>query len=114
MGIKISCPNCDRKYNLADTMAGKTIRCKDCEKQFRVDDPHAEDSLMSEADGRRKRSALGARSGKADFDDDEDEADRPQRSNRGVLFMIACGGALAILLLPVVIVLLVPSAPLQA
>ena len=124
MAIKISCPNCDRKYNLADTMAGKTIRCKDCEKQFRVDDPDAEDGLISEADARRRRSTIGAKSRKADFDD-EDEDDRPRRRSRyrdeddddrprkkkskagGVPVALLVGGGVGLLLIIGVVILLV-------
>jgi len=34
MSIKISCPNCDRPYTLADSQKGKTIRCKECKETF--------------------------------------------------------------------------------
>ena len=34
MPIKTSCPDCDRPYNLADTMEGKTVKCKECGNAF--------------------------------------------------------------------------------
>jgi hypothetical protein len=38
MSIRISCPHCERAYHLADTLGGKTIRCKECQGTFKVED----------------------------------------------------------------------------
>lgn len=38
MSIQISCPHCARAYNLADAHRGKTIRCKECQGTFKVED----------------------------------------------------------------------------
>jgi outer membrane protein assembly factor BamE (lipoprotein component of BamABCDE complex) len=78
MAIKCKCPNCDRSYSLADTMAGKTIRCKECEETFTVED--ADEGVMSSADARRKRTAAVAASSRRSQDDDED--DKPRRRSK--------------------------------
>ncbi len=36
MPFQIVCPGCQKKYNLADEVRGKTIRCKDCSKVFKI------------------------------------------------------------------------------
>ena len=56
MPILMSCPSCGREYNLADTMEGKTVRCKDCDETFTVADP-GDDAGFVTADSRRKRGA---------------------------------------------------------
>jgi hypothetical protein len=38
MSIAIYCPHCERAYQLADTLRGKTIRCKQCQGTFKVQD----------------------------------------------------------------------------
>jgi hypothetical protein len=38
MSIRMACPHCERAYHLADTQRGKTIRCKDCQGMFKVED----------------------------------------------------------------------------
>ncbi len=41
MSIRISCPHCERAYQLADAQRGKTIRCKNCQGTFKVEDESA-------------------------------------------------------------------------
>lgn len=36
MAIAIKCPNCGRRYNLSGTLAGKAVRCTDCQTAFAV------------------------------------------------------------------------------
>jgi hypothetical protein len=36
MPIQAVCPNCQKGYNLADTMQGKNVKCKNCDKIFLV------------------------------------------------------------------------------
>ena len=36
MAIVVTCPRCDRKYSLADTMAGRRVTCKGCTQEFGV------------------------------------------------------------------------------
>src|SRR5262245_36775655 len=42
MSIHTSCPHCERAYHVADTQRGKTIRCKECQGTFKVEDEHDE------------------------------------------------------------------------
>src|SRR5262245_32097183 len=42
MNIRLSCPHCERAYTLADTQRGKTIRCKECQGTFKVEDRQEE------------------------------------------------------------------------
>ena len=36
MPLHVSCPSCGAMYQLPDTVAGKKVRCKQCEQVFRV------------------------------------------------------------------------------
>jgi hypothetical protein len=107
MAIKIACPHCDRNYNLADTMAGKTIRCKDCEQTFKVKESN--ERLMSETDARRKRSSFGA-SRSSRYDEDDYEDDRPLKKRKkgaAVPVGLLIGGGAGLLVLIVGVILLV-------
>jgi hypothetical protein len=79
MAIKCACPNCDRIYTLADTMTGKTIRCKECEKTFTVAD--VDEGVMS-ADNARRNSSASVGAGSAHLGRDDDEGDRPRRRSK--------------------------------
>jgi len=39
MPIKVRCPHCDTPHNLADNLAGKKIKCKNCGDAVRVPQP---------------------------------------------------------------------------
>jgi hypothetical protein len=41
MPIQMTCPNCARRYALADAAAGKTLRCKGCGKSLKAAGPDA-------------------------------------------------------------------------
>jgi predicted Zn finger-like uncharacterized protein len=43
MPISIQCPACQRRYNVADTLAGKTVKCRECGESIPVTDPNAPD-----------------------------------------------------------------------
>lgn len=38
MAIKTTCPECDQPYRLREHYAGATVRCRECEKTFTVDE----------------------------------------------------------------------------
>ena len=42
MPIKLNCPHCDKGYNLPDASRGKTLRCKQCQGTFTVEDEASE------------------------------------------------------------------------
>lgn len=74
MAIATNCPNCNAKFNLADELEGKTVKCKRCQSSFVV--PSA-DAIASKP----PRS-----SARDDDDEDEDDRDRsappPLRKSR--------------------------------
>src|SRR5579859_294252 len=87
MSIKISCPNCERRYTLADTQKGKSIRCKECKETFVV--------------GKLRRSR---------HDDDEDEEERAPRKKTkkgGMPMWVWLAGGGTLLAAAVVIVIVV-------
>lgn len=45
MTISFSCPECGRKYDLKDELAGKKIKCRGCEAAIRVPDNDDEDDF---------------------------------------------------------------------
>jgi hypothetical protein len=107
MPIKASCSNCDRIYNLADAMAGKTLKCKECGEPLVVPG-----GAVAGRGVRPDRSAEPARptrtgSGRshADVPDEEDRPARRRRKNRrqgsGMVWWLV-GGVAALLLLMVV------------
>jgi len=75
MAIQMTCPSCGREYNLADTMEGKKVRCKDCEETFTVGDSGR--AGVVSADTRRQRA-----SAPRDRDDEEDDRPRGRRRDR--------------------------------
>src|SRR5262249_46541323 len=92
MSITISCPHCDHQYTLADTLKGKTIRCKRCEETFVV--------------GK-------ARPPRRDEDENGDE-DRPRRrkTKQGgvpVWLWLAGGGGLLVAAAAVIVIILLNS-----
>ncbi|HYT89463.1 MAG TPA: hypothetical protein VEL76_12225 [Gemmataceae bacterium] len=48
MAISTACPHCGNAYHLADTLLGKQVRCKNCQKAFLVQ-PTAEPEVTAEA-----------------------------------------------------------------
>ena len=34
--IKVNCPECNKAYSLKDNMAGKKVRCKECNTKITV------------------------------------------------------------------------------
>lgn len=88
MPISVVCEDCDKKYNVKDELAGKKIRCKDCQSILIVpaledDDPFAGVDLKSTGKSLPKRR-------RRDEDDDDDDAEdydddsRPVRRSKGV------------------------------
>lgn len=87
MTIKARCPGCGEGYNLADTMVGKKVKCRACERIFPVkaiaDDPPGEEEVM-EVEAVEDAPRSRPRDRDRDRDDrrrDRDD-DRPRRSRR--------------------------------
>ncbi|MBS0263888.1 MAG: dienelactone hydrolase family protein [Planctomycetes bacterium] len=82
MSIRVVCPECQQKYQVADSASGKSLKCKSCGATIKIPKPHAPDDDnffvdVSEADGVAD-----------DLPDDEDasadetDAVRPARGRR--------------------------------
>ncbi|MBM4072319.1 MAG: trypsin-like serine protease [Planctomycetes bacterium] len=97
MAIKVNCPSCRASFNVADTLNGKKIRCRECEKPVLVsgegedqDDRDNDKARITDRKGRpavaAKTSAMRSKARDADDDDDDeddDEEDESPRSRRG-------------------------------
>jgi predicted Zn finger-like uncharacterized protein len=85
MTIRTRCPSCQSVYNLADQLAGKTVRCKKCEAAIVV--RAAKGDVEEEAVETKSRRESGsvqtrANSSKSSPARTEDEPIRPRRRNR--------------------------------
>lgn len=54
MSIRTACPYCYEDYNLADSLAGKTIRCRACRETFPVPATDSADDAFLAADSERE------------------------------------------------------------
>lgn len=99
--IQTQCDGCFREYKLDDKFAGKTIRCKDCGKPFKVtagsgpvsfeaDDPFEDEEPAAPARAPAARKSGGKRSSKRS---------RSSAGSKAWIWWLVGGGALAILLL---------------
>lgn len=92
MPIKVKCPQCYEKYQLADKLAGKKVRCKQCGEPIQIPNPRQRPAQSRPS---RKRSAPAKRRppkpkpvaddyGIDDFDDygDDFAAPAPPRPSR--------------------------------
>jgi len=129
MSIMATCPACETSYELADRLAGKKVRCKKCQEEFRVSAPlspkkraTAEDddidegiraderrSVRANVPGRRPRltadeedEPLPRRRGRGDDDDDDSPiSKRRVRKDAGGSgwILLIAGGGVVLLLL---------------
>src|SRR5262245_57877294 len=74
MSIAVSCPECGKSYNLADTQRGKTVVCRGCDSSFVCEDARPRRKRRDEEE-EEERPARRRR-------DEEEEEDRPRRSRR--------------------------------
>jgi Domain of Unknown Function with PDB structure (DUF3862) len=97
MPIKTACPDCDRPYTLADTMVGKTVKCKECGNSFTVQ--AAANGIAAQPSNGKTKTGLSATTktikGRKRRDDDDEEA--PKKGGLGMWLLIG-GGAAALLL----------------
>lgn len=69
--VRVTCPECDFTFSIADSKVGGLITCRDCKSEFRVE--FAEDEEPPAA------AAADPRSAADDRDAAEDRDDRPSR-----------------------------------
>jgi len=86
MAIKTSCPKCACAYTLANTMAGKNVKCKSCGNPFTIGSESA--AVASVA---TKPSPGTAKTNPLDFDAIEDSP-RPSKKKSGALKWVLIGG----------------------
>jgi predicted Zn finger-like uncharacterized protein len=100
MAITTTCPGCSTKYQLADTMRGKKVRCKSCSETFTVRDR----PIAPDRDENEEAIQSSPRPAKrvARYEDDEDTGRplprrRPRKkdSNATVLTLVIVGGVAA-------------------
>lgn len=116
MAIQTRCPNCQTMYALADHLAGKTVRCKQCggaiavraaKGRAEVEETEARDRIQTRTNAAKRPAAR--------IDDEYDEEDyrrSPKRSNRGLVIGLIAGGVGCLVLLGgglIVVVLLIAS-----
>jgi hypothetical protein len=120
MPVKTTCPHCRRSYNMADSMSGKMVKCKDCGAPFRVDVAGAVADAVPVPDDRRERDFDRDQDRDRDrdrrndddrprrrYDDDDDWDRRPRRKSRTGLWVgLGVGGGVLLILGVILIVLL--------
>ena len=78
MSITATCPACNTRYQLADTLAGKRVRCKSCSEAFFVRGKTApnrdEDSARIQSSPRPMKQVA--------WDEEDEDTGRPQPSRR--------------------------------
>lgn len=85
MPIQVSCPGCQRTYNLGDALVGKQVRCKQCGNGFIVEDPEVEEvqevanGQIVSAEDRPTRGRSGPAVNSRRRRDEDEEDDRPRR-----------------------------------
>jgi HEAT repeat protein/S1-C subfamily serine protease len=126
MAIRVTCPDCDKQIQVADTLAGRRVKCPKCTALIPVPSPDEDDIPVLEgieedeprapAKGPKKTAARNAVTTKKivapkkvasapakrrrDDDEDEDDDDRGSssgKSNKGLVIAVsAIGGVLLI------------------
>jgi hypothetical protein len=115
MPIRVQCPDCAAEYQLADTLAGKKIRCKKCEAIVPV--PRANDEAVTlPAPAKAKTAAAQTRPTPARDDEgeprprrrrDEDGDDQPEPRKKVPMAWIIGGSVGGVLLIGGVILAVV-------
>jgi hypothetical protein len=67
--VRVTCPECEHAFNIADTRVGGLITCRDCRAEFRVE--FAEEDAADDRDDRDDRERDG--------NDDPEERPAPRR-----------------------------------
>jgi hypothetical protein len=74
MPIRVDCPQCETGHHLADALAGKKIKCKNCQHVFRLPKAEVEEVVEAVASPPAKaREAARPRPRPAAVQDEEDE-----------------------------------------
>ncbi len=98
MSITATCPACNTRYQLADTLAGKRVRCKSCSEAFfvrsKTDPSYDEDEARIQSSPRPVKRAA--------WDEDDEDTGRRQPSRRprkrrrdSAMLSLVIGGCIA-------------------
>ena len=100
MPISLQCPECDKKLKVADTAAGKKIRCPGCKSSIAVPAPEEEfeqpdegfetpdeETAVTATPRNSKKSGISkgeppVKKRKDDDEDDEEEDERPRKKKK--------------------------------
>jgi HEAT repeat protein len=122
MAIQARCPECNKAYHLADTMLGKTVRCKQCAQTFTVKAPRnsrpeeeAEERPTGIRAERAPSMATAGEDGAPQTRRPRDEDDggparrlrKPQKSGSRLTLWLILGGGGVLLLAGVLVLVLV-------
>jgi hypothetical protein len=92
MPIKTVCPECDKTYTLADTMAGKSVQCKGCGLRFTVAAAaNGASGIAAKPSNRKVRAVKRA--------DDDEEAEAPKKRGGAGKALLIGGALVAVLML---------------
>jgi hypothetical protein len=96
--VRVTCPECDFSFAIADTRVGGLIACRDCKAEFRVEFAEDEgDAAEAAPDTRRDRDERPSRSpartrSRPDVDSEPEtwKTDLPIRSPMPLLIILVC------------------------
>jgi hypothetical protein len=112
MSIRITCPGCEAPLTLADTMAGKKVRCTSCKKVLAI--PASKKKVLAGGDepdeeAIREDEKLQVKAKARDADDDADGGDdedspkkkkkKKKKGKQGNLALIVGGASVLVVLL---------------
>jgi hypothetical protein len=100
MPIKGICWKCDKVYNLADEMAGKKLKCKECGEAFTVKSAKGAQGVKAD---RSSPAAPKKGRGRGDEDDRPRRKSKPAAKKGGAMVWWLVGGGGAALLLLVLV-----------
>lgn len=95
--VRVTCPECDFTFAIADTRVGGLIACRDCKAEFRVEFAEDEGGAAADADARDNRDERPSRSSArtrsrpdADSEPETWKTDLPIRSPMPLLIVLVC------------------------
>ncbi|WP_145375480.1 hypothetical protein [Symmachiella dynata] len=100
MTIQVSCNNCGKSYNVSDNIAGRQIRCKECETIIYVpaEEPIEAVEVLDDDDEFGEHAALPPRRRRPSGPAYEDQSPRQGLSGTQIVLMVVGAGFLLLLL----------------
>jgi hypothetical protein len=123
MTIEARCPGCKREYNLADRLAGKKVRCKECGEEFKAPAPALERNGRGDRggpddspSGGRPRRRTSSRNAPGPYGDERRGGNATHGFRGRVTLLLGLGGAAALAAFIVVAILVTRNkrAPVDA